>query len=280
METIYRPIACFMLQLSQSDFPHIGSLSRTSQKGDSKCAATIHARPMTWKAHETLNVGRVDVFCSPTTTFSSTMDYFAHVASNDWRHLCEQLNSVDNEKDAREKYLSWSVLDVLIPRFVPRYDKGPFKLICDDVGPANMIVNSAEDLKIVATPNTWSESDERLTKYNRYLDIYLQILEEEENAYGDDVPTEDRPSALMRQCKTDGRMWLHHIVWEGFNGPTHVPFEQLRVAVPDFDKLLAAVPKEKVDAFVETKMQDLAKYRTKLAEKKAGREDGMTDMLQ
>lgn len=63
MGTIYRQIACFMLQLSQIDFPHIGSLSRTSQKGDSKCAATIHARPMTWKAHETLNVGGVDVFC-------------------------------------------------------------------------------------------------------------------------------------------------------------------------------------------------------------------------
>ena len=116
------------------------------------------------------------------------MDYFARVASNDWWHLCEQLNSVDNEKDAREKYLYWSVLDVLIPRFVPRYDKGPFKLICDDFGRANMIVNSAEDLEIVAvidwewsyagplqlfwspprwlliqTPNTWSESDERLT---------------------------------------------------------------------------------------------------------------------
>lgn len=170
---------------------------------------------------------------------------------------------------------------------------GPFKLICDDFGPANMIIKSAEDLTVVAvidwewsyagplqlfwspprwllmqTPNTWSESDERLVDYNRYLDMYLQILEEEEKKYGDEVLAEDRPSALMRQSRADGRMWFHHIMWEGFNGPGHVPFEQLRAAVPDFDDLVAGVAKEEADVFVEAKMRDLAKYRIKLAEKR------------
>lgn len=224
------------------------------------------------------------------------MDYFTHVANNDWRHLRNQLNSVDDEDDARKKYLHWSVLESLIPRFViPRHDKGPFKLICDDFGPANMIVNNAQDLEIVSvidwewsytgplqlfwspprwllmqSPNTWSESDERLTEYNRYLDMYLRILEDEEDAYHcEGVFPEDRPSALMRQCRTNGRMWFHHIIWEGFNGPTHVPFEQLRTAIPDFDELIATVPTKEVDAFVETKMRDLEKYRLKLAEKRA-----------
>ncbi|KAI0102836.1 kinase-like domain-containing protein [Nemania sp. FL0031] len=293
LEKLYRQIARFMLQLSQLNFTHIGSLSRTSQS-NSKYAATIHARPMTWKAHETLNVGGVDVFCSPATTFSSTTDYFSHIAGNDWRHLREQLNSVDDEDDARQKYLYWTVLDVLIPRFViSKYDKGPFKLICDDFGPANMIVNSAEDLTIVAvidwewsyagplqlfwspprwllmqTPNTWSESDERLAEYNRYLDMYLQILQAEEKAYGGDLLAEDSPSALMRQGRVDGQMWFHHIMWEGFNGPSHAPFEQLRAAVPDFDHLMSGIPKEKADAFVEAKIRDLATYKLKLAEKK------------
>jgi len=156
-----------------------------------------------------------------------------------------------------------------------------------------MIVNSAEDLTVVAVidwewsyagplqlfwspprwllmqnPNTWSESDERLVLYNRYLDMYLQILKEEEKAYDYGILAEDTPSALMRQSRTDGRMWFHHIMWEGFNGPEHVPFKQLRAAIPDFDDLVAAVAKEKTDAFVEAKMRDLAKYRMKLAEKK------------
>lgn len=64
IKAIYRHIAYFILQLSQLDFAQMGSLSRTSEKGLSKCKATISARPMTWKkAHETLNVGEVDVFC-------------------------------------------------------------------------------------------------------------------------------------------------------------------------------------------------------------------------
>jgi len=62
IKKIYRQIACSMLQLSQLDFAHIGSLSRLSH-GDSQCTATVRARPMTWKAHEILNVGGVDVFC-------------------------------------------------------------------------------------------------------------------------------------------------------------------------------------------------------------------------
>ncbi|KAI0869842.1 kinase-like domain-containing protein [Hypoxylon argillaceum] len=248
-DKICRQIARFMLQLSQLDFAHISSLSRTSQS-NSKYAATIHAWPITWKAHETLNVGGVDLFCSPATTFS-----------------------------ARQKYLYWRVLDVLIPRFaIPKYDKGPFKLICDNFVPANMIVNSAEDPTIVAvidlewsyagllqpfwscrTLKTWSESDERLAEYNRYLDMYLQILQEEEKAYGGDLLAEHTPSALMRQGRVDGRMWFHHIMWEGFN------------AAPDFDHLVAKMHQEKADAFVEAKVRDLATYALKLAEKCDGK---------
>ncbi|KAM0430882.1 hypothetical protein ACHAPT_005515 [Fusarium lateritium] len=62
LETIYRQIVRFNLQLSKLGFSHIGSLSATSQIGDGGCAATIHTQPMSWKMHETLNVGGVDVF--------------------------------------------------------------------------------------------------------------------------------------------------------------------------------------------------------------------------
>ena len=38
----------------------------------------------------------------------------------------------------------------MIPDYVnKKYDHGPFKLICDDLGLANMIVKSKEDLTIV-----------------------------------------------------------------------------------------------------------------------------------
>jgi hypothetical protein len=37
--------------------------------------------------------------------------------------------------------------------------------------------------------------------------MFLRILEEEEGAIlGDSVPLDERPSALMRECKEDGRI--------------------------------------------------------------------------
>lgn len=63
IQTIYKQIAHFMLQLSRLNFPRIGSLSNESHKDDgTNFAATISSRPMTWKAHEILNVGGVNVF--------------------------------------------------------------------------------------------------------------------------------------------------------------------------------------------------------------------------
>lgn len=73
IETIYRQIAHFMLQLSKLNFSKIGS---ASQKGDGSRAATIHSRPLTWKAHEILNVGGVDVFCTFNTLISPCLAEF------------------------------------------------------------------------------------------------------------------------------------------------------------------------------------------------------------
>jgi hypothetical protein len=109
----------------------------------------------------------------------------------DLQHLYEQPNSVDNAPDAREKYIYFNLMKALIARHVlPGYDKGPFKLVCDDFQPTNTIVNNEQDLKIVAvidwewsytapvqlanstpswllieSPNAWSSVDERLTRF-------------------------------------------------------------------------------------------------------------------
>jgi hypothetical protein len=78
------------------------------------------------------------------------MAYFQYVIDQDWQQLRYQPNSITGELDAIAKYASLSILESLIPRFVNvAYEKGPFKLICDDFGPANMIVKSEKDLTIV-----------------------------------------------------------------------------------------------------------------------------------
>jgi hypothetical protein len=60
LDTIYRQIANFLLDLSKLNFPRIGSLSETS---DSSHGVMIDSRPVTLRAHEILSHGGVDVNC-------------------------------------------------------------------------------------------------------------------------------------------------------------------------------------------------------------------------
>lgn len=157
-----------------------------------------------------------------------------------------------------------------------------------------MIVNNADDLEIVAVidwewsyagpeellwspprwlvleiPNVWSsQKTGNLTRYNKYFEIFAQMIEEQEgDVLGEELDPARRPSTLLRQRQQDGSAWFYHIIRESFNGPNLMPFAQLRAAVPDFDELANAIPKEEVEAFVQMKMTHLQHYRTLLTAK-------------
>lgn len=178
-------------------------------------------------------------------------------------------------------------MKALIPRHVlPGHDMGPFKLICDDFQPTNMIVNNEQDLKVVAvidwewsytaptqladstptwlvieSPNAWASVDERLARYNKHLELYTRLLEEEEaKILGDGVAEDQKASTMLRACQKDGRQWFHFIILRGFNGPTCVPFAKLREETEDWDELVAAIPEEDINSFVQKKMAGLPKY--------------------
>lgn len=79
----------------------------------------------------------------------TTKEYFDHVVEQHWQQLLRHLNSVEDEDDARQKYIFFRVLKSLTDRHIwPEYNHGPFKLICDDFSLANMIFDSREKLKI------------------------------------------------------------------------------------------------------------------------------------
>lgn len=210
------------------------------------------------------------------------------MADQDLQHLNEQRNSVDNASDAKSKFVNWTVCRDLVDRFIlPEHDSAPFKLICDDFGPMNIMVNNTTDLKIVAVvdwewsyagpyqlfcspprwlllqrPNIWSREDDRLIQYQRHLDMFLIALEEQEESTSE----ANRVSTVMKKLQREGGMWFHHIMWEGFNGPDNVPFSQLRQFVPDFEELAAKVCEADVQAFVEKKLKDLQEYSRRLAD--------------
>jgi hypothetical protein len=155
----------------------------------------------------------------------------------------------------------------LIPRFVSQeYDKGPFKLICDDFRPGNMLVNNRRDLKIVGVidwewsyagpyqllfspprwlllirPDAWrGENKHSMTsRYMDYFQRFMQALEEEEKRrQGDqlaveaDGDVEADLSTLMRRSMTDGTFWFHELIYSCFHGPDAMPWDQLRAVLP------------------------------------------------
>ena len=72
--------------------------------------------------------------------------------------LVHQPNSVVGLYDAKNKYVAFKVLKALIPDLVnAKYDRCKFKLICDDLGLANLIVQGKEDLTVVGVVDLeWS----------------------------------------------------------------------------------------------------------------------------
>ncbi|RMZ48678.1 phosphotransferase enzyme family protein [Aspergillus flavus] len=186
IEFLYRQMAHFMLQFYRIDFSQIGSLTTLQ----TKFPAPGH--PLTWKVHEILRVGGVDTLvCGDRANgFSTTRDY----------------------SDARSRYASLKILESLIPELThPTYDRGPFKLICDDFGLGSVIVRSKDDLTITGVVDMewvyagpaqlfgsapwwllmdrplneeWDfdedDAPEATDRYFKYLEIFIRVLSDEE----------------------------------------------------------------------------------------------------
>ncbi len=225
-------------------------------------------------------------------TFSSTTEYFHHVAEQDLRHLREQPNSIDNIDDARSKYTHCGIFKAITSHFVSKkHDRGPFKLVCDDMRFGNILVNNAKDLKIVAVvdwewayaapyqmlyspprwllikkPIHWDVDDlphvSYLSQYKSQFQKFVQILEEEESQRAQDVASTlsgERMSSLMRQSMDDGKFWFHELVYSSFESADNPAWVAIREIIPNLDEL-AAVSDTESNAFVNNKMEQLRLY--------------------
>lgn len=207
--------------------------------------------------------------------------------------LIHQPNSVDGPYDAKSKLKAFQVIRSLIPSFIhEKYNNERFKLICDDLGLANLIVKSKQDLTVVGVVDlewsytgpaqlfgsapwwllqdrpvnsSWDCKDEKppeiASRYFRYLDMFQHVLEEEEAK----MPgcEEKELSGLVRWSRDSGAMWLHMLLSSGFNDQMSFPFTGLRRHVgegewkkqeEEFDD------KEELEAFAKRKVLELDQY--------------------
>jgi len=173
-----------------------------------------------------------------------------------------------------------------------KYDHCKFKLICDDLGLANLIVRGKEDLTVVGVVDLeWSyigpaqlfgsapwwllqdrpvnsawdcngdEPPKIAARYFKYLEIFTHILEEEEAK----IPghKERELSNLVKWSQASGAMWLHMLLSSGFNDHRSFPFTQLRQHLgaaewakreKEFDNA------EELEAFAARKVSELDEY--------------------
>lgn len=308
METIYRQFAVFLLQLFKLNFDHIGSLDPPTPE------LSFPIRPLTWKAHDILQTGGVDTFgmiCHPSSQvsshrqlgdrrsgFSSTVEYFQYLVEQDLEQLDRQPNSVYGRFDAMAKYRSFQVLRSLIPDFIHQgYDRSNFKIICDDLGLANLIVRSRQDLTVIGVVDLeWSyigpaqlfgsvpwwllmdrpinpawdcdngEPRDITDRFFRCAGIFQRVLEEEEAK----MPGhEDKElSRLVRWSESSGAMWVHMLLSNGFNDPRTFPFTKLiqHLGVDEWERRRREVSDDDATAFGSKKVMQLDQYNRDLEE--------------
>ncbi|KAH8424173.1 uncharacterized protein LDX57_001928 [Aspergillus melleus] len=195
-----------------------------------------------------------------------------------------QPNSVDDADDARSKYLYNKIFNAIIPYFVAReYNRGPFKLICDDLRFGNILVNNDKDLKIVAIidwewayiapyqmlfspprcllikrPSNWDQAD--IARYKVLAERFTKILEEEDNKR----LVKTSMGLLMQQSIDNGQFWFHELVYSCFGFPEDTAWSGIRDILPNIESYATAEQAE-VEQFVSFKMEELSRYTTEWA---------------
>ena len=201
-----------------------------------------------------------------------------------WQQFTTQRNSVYEEERGKRNYAFHKALGSLVERHTwPEFDRGPFKLICDDFGPANMIVDNRDDLNIVgvvdlewsyigpaqllatapwwilqARPNTLAASDEHAGMYLQYLNKFMQILEAEEEKLQPDQ--RKGLSSLVKRSQENGTMWYLMVLRGFYIDVTDLPCDQLIASTPDWENLAAEVAGEEAQAFVTKKLDGLRPF--------------------
>ena len=195
--------------------------------------------------------------------------------------------------DGKNKFTAFKVLKSLINDLVnAKYDRCKFKLICDDLGLANLIVRGSDDLTVVGVVDLeWSyigpaqlfgsapwwllqdrpvnsawdytgdEPPKIAARYFKYLEIFIRVLEEEEAK----TPRykERELSSLVKWSQASGVIWLHILLSSGFNDHRSFPFMQLRrhLGATEWAKREKELDNtEELEAFAARKVSNLDDY--------------------
>ncbi|KAJ5104785.1 hypothetical protein NUU61_002132 [Penicillium alfredii] len=145
---LYRELASVLLELSKPSFSQIGFLGQIDD-----FTWEVTSRPPSG-VNELIRVGSLPQSSLPSyeTIFDSMSSYFEFLAELHIAHRKNQRNdAIESADDCRRKFVARHLFRKLAherkltERWEP-FDKGSFKIWCDDFRPANVLVNDAKKI--------------------------------------------------------------------------------------------------------------------------------------
>lgn len=197
------------------------------------------------------------------------------------------------ELEGKSLFAALKILESMMPTMInEKYNRGPFKLICDDFGPANVLVRSPDDLTIVgvidlewvyagpaqllASAPWWLLIDRPINeewdfnvneppavagRYLKAVEVFKRVLsEEEDNMAGHE---EKEVSRLVQWSVDSGAIWYHMLVSSGFFDWFGFPFKQLqqRVGMMEVLEQIKEIRElDEVREFGAKKVRELEEY--------------------
>ncbi|KAJ5790769.1 uncharacterized protein N7518_007780 [Penicillium psychrosexuale] len=200
LEMLYGQLAGILLQLSLLSFPRIGSLSQTDD-----FTWEVARRPLSMNMNELVRLGGLPRSKLPDlhTTFDTSSSYIETLAELNINHLVHQRNdSVQSADDCRRKFVARQLFRKLArdKRLTnPLLEKGPFKLWCDDLRPANVLLK--EDMHIAGVVD-WEFTYAAPTEFSYAPPWWLLIEKPEDWPKGLDDWTRSFDARLKTFLKT------------------------------------------------------------------------------
>ncbi|OQE06140.1 hypothetical protein PENVUL_c019G09050 [Penicillium vulpinum] len=292
LQALYGELAGVLLKLSTPSFSQIGSFS---QADDSTWG--VASRPLSINSNELIRLSSLPQSKLPSyeTTFSSTSSYLEALAEIHIAHLTHQRNdAIESADDCRRKFVARYLFRKLarerkLTERWAAFDKGPFKIWCDDLRPANVLVNN--DLKItgvvdweftyaapveftyappwwllIEKPEYWPQGlEDWTTVFDSRLQIFLQAMIDRENTAA--TKEEERLSGPMQESWESGDFWIAYaarrsiafdsIYWKKIDQRFFGPIENVEDAWRQRLDLFSDTEKEEMESLVAKKVKEM-----------------------
>ncbi|PLN74598.1 hypothetical protein BDW42DRAFT_181940 [Aspergillus taichungensis] len=236
LELLYTQLAEILLQLYKTELPRIGSLSQVDD-----FSWEVNRRPLSMNMNELVRLGTLprSRLPSPDATFKTASSYIEALAQLNIQHLFHQRNdAVQSADDCRRKYVARQLFHKLARNkrlLQPLHENGPFKLWCDDLRPANALLNEDMHLAgvvdweftyaapvdfshappwwlLIEKPKYWSGGLEDWTRvFDRRLKTFLAAMRSCEGAVD-----KNRLSDHMQRSWESGDFWVVYAVLNSF----------------------------------------------------------------